>query len=159
MEIKQMLEEALQKGEFIEFLRGENGYMVEQSEFSPGAGVTDTSEILMEGIYEEYKENKEIKRIFEQGMLKMLDMTDFDVYMVTLYLLDYYFDITNDLWVFKLDNIQQILEKLKREIGKRKARIQKYGIEGPDNYDNIYAWEMLERFKFVFKRDYNIELF
>ena len=159
MEIKQMLEEALRKGEFIEFLRGDNGYMVEQSEFSPGAGVTDVSEILMEGIYEEYKENKDIKRIFEQGLLKMLDMTDFDVYMVCLYLLDYYFDITNDLWVFKLDNVQKILDKFKREIGKRKVRIQMNGIKGPDNYQDKYAWEMIERFRFVFKRDYNIELF
>ena len=57
MKIKQMLEEALRKGEFIEFLRGENGYMIEQSEFSPGAGITDVSKILSRGIYEKYKEN------------------------------------------------------------------------------------------------------
>lgn len=154
-----MLEEALRKGEFIEFLRGDNGYMVEKSEFSPGPRVTDTSEILMEGIYKEYKENEGIKRIFEQGLLKMLDMMDFDVYMVCLYLLDYYFDITNDLWVFKLDNIQKILDKFKREIGKRKVRIQKYGVEGPNNYKYKYAWEDLKMFKEVCAEDYNIELF
>ena len=158
MEIKQMLEEALRKGEFIEFLRGENGYMVEQSEFSPGAGITDVSKILSRGIYEEYKENKGIKRIFEQGLLKMLDMTDFDVYLVCSYLFFQFFKEDNGLAIFKLE-MEQILEKLKQEIRKRKVRIQMYGIKGPDNYFNKNAWEMIEGDKFVFKRDYNIELF
>ena len=158
MEIKQMLEEALRKGEFIEFLRGDNGYMVEQSEFSPGAGVTDVSDIISSGIYEEYRENKDIKSIFEQGLLKMLDMTDFDVYMVCLYLLFQFFKEAHELAIFELEK-EQILEKFKREIRKRKVRIQMYGIKGPDNYFNKNAWEMIEGDKFVFKRDYNIELF
>lgn len=158
MEIKQMLEEALRKGEFIEFLRGENGYMVEQSEFSPGAGITDVSKILSRGIYAEYKENKDIKRIFEQGLLKMLDMTDFDVYMACSYLFNQFFKEDNGLAIFKLER-EQILEKLKQEIRKREERIQRNGFVTTNKRGIKYAWDLFERLKFVFKRDYNIELF
>ena len=85
-------------------------------------------------------------------------MTDFDVYLVCSYLFFQFFKEDNGLAIFKLER-EQILEKLKQEIRKRKVRIQMYGIKGPDNYFNKNAWEMIEGDKFVFKRDYNIELF
>lgn len=150
MKIKQMLEEALRKGEFIEFLRGENGYMVEYSEFVPNAYGTDVDEILMEGIYEEYKENKEIKRIFEQGLLKMLDMTDFDIYKVCDYLMSYCFTLKHKRNIFELEK-EQILRKLSQEIQNRKLRIQRNGFVTLDNYHVIDAWRLIEDFEHYLK--------
>ena len=54
MDIENMLLRAISKQEIISFLRGEGEYMVENSQYAPGAGLTDVGKVLSKGIYKIY---------------------------------------------------------------------------------------------------------
>lgn len=157
MDILQMTYEAIEKQEIIKFLRGENEYMIEASQYAPAAELPDVGKILSRGIYRAYKDNAYIKNELEHALASMLEMADYDVYIVCLYLASQLFKEKNKLSPFEMDK-QNILKKLKGEIERRKASIQN-GIIYPNGYQNEKAWDELERFKKVFKVEYNLVLF
>lgn len=157
MDILQMTYMSFEKKELISFLRGDKEYMVESSQYAPGAELTDVGKVLSRGIYKAYKEHNFIKKEYEQALLSMLHMTDFDVYIVCLYLISQLFKEKNDLSPFKMER-KQILIKLKEEINKRELQIQ-IGILYPSGYQNKKAWEELERFNSVCKEEYELALF
>lgn len=157
MDLVEMTCSALEKNEFVKFLRGDKEYMVEPSQYAPGSGTTDVGEVLSRGIYKVYHQNPKIKQEYETALSAMLKMTNFDVYMVCLYLVDQFFDEENDLSPFLMEK-DNILLELKKEINRRKLDFQK-GIKYPNGYINNYAWVELERFNTVCKEEYNIKLF
>lgn len=157
MDILQMTYEAIEKQEMINFLRGEKQYMVEVSQYAPVAELPDVGKILSRGIYKAYKVNVYIKNEFEQALYSMLEMSDYDVYIVCLYLASQLFKEKNKLSPFEIDK-QDFITKLKEEIEKRKTSLQN-GIVYPNGYHNKKAWEELKRFKDVFKEEYNMILF
>lgn len=148
---------SLEKKELINFLRGDKEYMVELSQYAPVAELPDTGKILSKGIYRVYKEDKHIKIEYEQALLSMLEMSDYDVYIVCIYLTSQLFKEKNALSPFVIEK-QKILVKLKEEIEKRKTLIQN-GIDYPNGYQNKKAWQELERFNNVCKEEYNLTLF
>lgn len=87
----------------------------------------------------------------------MLDKTDFDVYMVCLYLTSQLFKEKNELSPFII-NKNIILKRLSEEIEKRKPNI-KNGIAYPSGYKNTKVWEELERINMVCKEEYHVLLF
>lgn len=157
MDILQMTYEAIEKQEMVNFLRGEKQYMVEVSRYAPVAELPDVGKILSKGIYKAYKVNMNIKNEFEQALYLMLEMSDYDVYIVCLYLASQLFKEKNELSPFALDK-QDFLFKIKGEIEKRKVSLQN-GIVYPNGYKNENAWNELKRFKDVFKEEYNLILF
>lgn len=84
----------------IKFLCGEGEYMVETSQYAPEAELTDVGKVLSKGIYKLYRYNDNIEQKFEESLLKMLDMSDFDIYMVCLYLMSQMFKEKNGLSPF-----------------------------------------------------------
>ena len=157
MDILEMTFIALKNNEFTKLLRGEGEYMVETSEYSPDAEVTDVGKVLSRGIYKAFKQQEEVKKKYENGLLEMLDKSNFDVYMVCLYLLSQLFKEENELSPFMLDK-KSILDKLSHEVTKRRGEIMD-GIIYPSGYKNIKAWDDLERFNTVCKEEYHIKLF
>ncbi len=157
MDVLQITYISLEKKEFISFLRGDNEYKVESSQYAPGAELTDIGKVLSRGVYKAYQENKYVKEEYEQALISMLDLTEFDVYVVCSYITSQLFKEKNDLSPFKIERTQ-LLPKLKREIDKRKLQIQN-GIMYPNGYKNKNAWEELERFNNVCREEYNLELF
>ena len=151
---------ALKKNEFISLLRGDGEYKIETSQYSPDAELTDAGKILSRGIYKVYEQRREIKKEFENSLFSMLDKSDFDVYMVCLYIMSQLFKEKNGLSPFELYK-KNIIEKLCDEIIKRKKRKKNImnGIIYPSGYTNTKAWEDLERFNIVCKEEYQIELF
>jgi hypothetical protein len=157
MDILEMTFTAFKRDEFIEFLRGDGEYMIETSQYSPCAELTDVSKVLSRGIYKAYKLQSEILNEYEKSLMLMLDKTDFDVYMVCLYLISQLFKEKNDLSPFIMDK-NTILKRLGEEIEKRKPYF-KNGIIYPSGYKNTKVWEELERFNMVCKEEYQVLLF
>lgn len=157
MDILEMTFKAIQNDQFINLLRGDGEYLVETSQYSPDAELTDVGKILSRGIYKAFKQQEEIKIKFENSLIEMLDKTNFDVYMVCLYISSQLFKEENELSPFLLDK-DNILNKLRNEIVKRKGKIMD-GIIYPSGYKNTKAWQDLKRLKTVCKEEYHVELF
>lgn len=154
MNIEQMILKAIDNNEMIKFLRGEGEYLIETSQYTQEAELTDVGKILSKGIYIIYRYDKGIKLRFEEDLLKMIDMSDFDIYMVCIYLMSQLFKEKNGLSPFKLSkNI--ILRNLKLKISEREIYI-KEGIKYPTGYVNDHAMEEIQRFRIVAKEEYNI---
>lgn len=81
MDIEKMLLNSIINNEMIFFLRGEEEYLVEVSQYAPEAGLTDVGKVLSKGIYKIYSYDDNIKQKFEGSLLQMLDMSDFDIYI------------------------------------------------------------------------------
>ena len=157
MEVYNMTIEAMQKKQLIQLLRGDGEYMVENSQYAPGAEITDVGKVLSRGIYKVFKDNVEVKKEYEESLSQMLDRTDFDVYLVCVYMVSQLFKEYNDLSPFILDK-QHILKKLQAEIIIRKKDIVN-GIAYPSGYNNKNAWTELKRFNSVCNEEYQIKLF
>ncbi len=147
--------EEMQKKQLIQLLRGDGKYMVENSQYAPGAEITDVGKILSRGIYKVFKHNTGVKMEYEKSLLQMLDQTNFDVYLVCIYMVSQLFKEHNDLSPFMLDK-QLILKKLHNEIILRKNDIIN-GIVYPSGYNNKNAWAELERFNSVCAEEYQIK--
>lgn len=157
MDVMGMTITALKKNEFINLLRGDKKYMIEMHQYEPPGFTTDVSKILSCGIYQVFRQQQEIEMEFKNSLLKMLDESNFDVYMVCLYLMHQLFQEKHGSAPFELHK-KDIIEKLHYEIIKRKKDI-KNGITCPSGYKYTEAWEDLERFNRMCKQKFQIELF
>lgn len=154
MDILEMLYKSIDRNEFIDFLRGDREYMVENSQYAPEAGLTDVGKILSRGVYKGYGESESIKTEFEQALFSMLNMSNFDVYIVCLYIMSQLFKEENGLSPFYIQK-EEIISKLNKEIYKREDKIRD-GIVYPSGYKNKAAWNEIEHFNNVCKEEYNI---
>lgn len=157
MEYTEMIFEAIKKGELGSLLRGDEGYKLETSQYAPGTEPTDIGKVLSKGIYKAYNVQTNIKESLESVLLCMLGETDFDVYIVVLYIMSQLFKEKNGLSPFKMD-MSFILPKLKQEIHKRSDGIMN-GVKYPNGFIKKSAWDEFERFNLVCKEEYGIELF
>lgn len=149
--------EAIEKDELKLLLRGDEPYRLEPSQYAPCAEVTDVGKILSKIIYKVYKIQPSIKQKVEDALLEMLSQTNFDVYVVILYVLSQLFKEKNGLSPFKL-NMEIILLNLSIEIKKRKDEFRQ-GIVYPSGFRNSNAWNEIERFNCVAQEEYDIKLF
>ena len=154
MDIEKNLLAAIEKNEIVQFLRGDGEYMIEPYECSPAAELTDVGRVLSKGVYKVYTYKKEIRKMFEESLLIMLDNSDFDIYMVCLYILDQLFNEKYGSSPFILSK-DLIITKLTRSIDKRQNTI-KGGIKYPNGYMNTFAMTEIERFRKVCKEEYMI---
>lgn len=154
MNIEKNLLDAIAKNEVIKLLRGDGEYMVEPYECSPAAQVTDVGRILSKGVYKVYMYNKEIKHIFEESLILMLDSSDFDIYMVCLYILDQLFNEKYGTSPFSLSK-NSIVDKLTYRINTRQNSIKK-GIKYPNGYVNTFAMTEILRFRKLCKEEYDV---
>ena len=154
MDIENMLLNAITSNELIKFLRGEGKYMVEASQYTPEAGLTDVGKVLSKGIYKVYAYNENIKEKFERSLLQMLEMSDFAIYMVCHYLMSQLFKEKNGLSPFVMSK-DLILEKLTLKIKERELNFQK-GIVYPNGYVNTNAITEIQRFRMISQEEYNV---
>ena len=70
MNIEQMILKAIDNNEMIKFLRGEGEYLIETSQYTQEAELTDVGKVLSKGIYIIYKYDESIKLKFEEGLLR-----------------------------------------------------------------------------------------
>ncbi len=148
---------AIEKNEVKLLLRGDEPYRIENSQYAPDAEITDVGKVLSRIIYKAYKIQPEIKETVEVELLEMLHKTNFDVYIVILYVASQLFKEKNDISPFKL-NMTTILPNIKLEVEKRMGEF-KQGIIYPSGFVNNNAWNDIERFNRVFQEEYNIKLF
>ena len=82
---------AIEKNELKLLLRGDEPYKIENSQYAPGAEITDVGKVLSKIVYKAYKIQPDVKEYIEVALLEMLHQTNFDVYIVILY-------VTSQLW-------------------------------------------------------------
>lgn len=148
---------AIEKNELKLLLRGDEPYKIENSQYAPGGEITDVGKVLSKIIYKAYKIQPDIKEDIEEALLEMLHQTNFDVYIVVLYIVSQLFKEKNNISPFKL-NMITILSNIKLEVENREAEF-KQGIIYPSGFVNNNVWNDIERFNHVLKEEYNIKLF
>lgn len=148
---------AIEKNELKLLLRGDEPYKIENSQYAPGAEITDVGKVLSKIVYKAYKIQPDVKEYIEVALLEMLHQTNFDVYIVILYVASQLFKEKNDISPFKLD-ITSILPNIKLEVENRMKEF-KQGIIYPSGFVNNKVWNDIERFNRVFQEEYNLKMF
>ena len=90
-DIKKMLLVAINKNELIDYFKGEYPYELESHEFESNILKTNTSEILLKGVYEVFisDEKVEIDKLFYKTLMALLESKDpLNIYIVARYLID-----------------------------------------------------------------------
>ena len=141
MDIENMLLNAIINNDMIKFLRGDGEYLIETSQYTPEAGLTDVGKV-------------NVKEKFELSLLKMLDMSDFDIYIVCHYVMSQLFKEKNGLSPFVISK-GIILDKLSFKINEREIYLKK-GIVYPNGYVNTSAMTEIQRFRMAGKEEYNV---
>lgn len=157
MEYTDMLFEAIRKKELAMLLKGEGKYKLETSQYAPGTEPTDIGKVLSKVIYKAYEIDSSIKEKIEETLLVMLGQTDYDVYIVILYIMSELFKEKNEISPFKM-NMECILPTLRNEISRRMDDIRE-GITYPNGFIKKYAWDEIQRFGRVCQEEYGLELF
>lgn len=148
---------AIEKNELKLLLRGDEPYKIENSQYAPGAEITEVGKVLSKIVYKAYKKQPDVKEYIEAALLEMLHQTNFDVYIVILYVASQLFKEKNDISPFKLD-ITSILPNIKLEVENRMKEF-KQGIIYPSGFVNNKVWNDIERFNRVFQEEYNLKMF
>lgn len=156
MDIMEKLVEARRKGELKGFLCGEQKYQIEPSQYAPGVQPTDVGKILSKAIYKLYQNEPEIKEEYEKALLSMIEGNSFEVYVVVLYVMSQMFKEKNGLSPFCI-NSSSIFSKLQTVLAAKKEELEN-GVTYPNGLINQYAWNDIERFNKVCKKEYNLEL-
>ncbi len=90
-EIKESLLIAYEKKELCQYFRGDYPYELENQQFESNFLKTNTSEILLKGVYEVYRTNEELRIdvLFSKILVIMLESKlPLNIYIVAKYLLD-----------------------------------------------------------------------
>ena len=103
-----------------------------------------------------YVYNKQVESIFKENLLEMLDISDFDIYMVINYLASQFFKEKNGLSPFVLAK-EEIIEKLSIKLKERESYI-KEGVLYPNGYFNTNAMQEINRLRIVLKEEYGISI-
>lgn len=156
MEYEEKLLQAIQQEEIIPFLRGDNGYKIEMSQFVPAVVPTDTGKILSRAIYKLYERRPIVKQEFETALITMLDGTLFDIYVAVLYVMGQLFKEKNNISPFKLD-FNTIIPKLQQKLRQSKDGFQGE-VESPDSFAWSGLWNEIERFDKICNEEYKISL-
>ncbi|SMC22022.1 hypothetical protein SAMN02745134_01511 [Clostridium acidisoli DSM 12555] len=156
MDYKILLDEAIKHGEILAFLRGEKQYRIETSQYMPGVEPTDAGKVLSKAIYKSYKESPEIKEIFEDALINMLNGDAMDIYLVVLYVTSQLFKEMNDIAPFKI-NKNFIIAKLQNKIAENKKLLSE-DIKLSDGFIKKGVWNNIERFDSVCNMEYGFRL-
>lgn len=157
MKYTDMFFEAIEKKELNLLLKGDKEYKIEPSQYVPSTEPTDVSKVLSKAVYKAYEIDSSIKGKVEESLLFMLEQTDYDMYIVLLYIMSQLFKEKNKLSPFKMD-MSRILPKLGEEIVNRRTNIEK-GIIYPDGFIMTVAWDEIERYRCICDEEYGVRLF
>lgn len=156
MDIMKKLVEARRRGELKGFLCGEEKYQIEPSQYAPGVQPTDVGKVLSKAIYKLYQDEPEIKEEYEKVLLSMAAGNSFEVYVVVLYIMSQMFKEKNKLSPFYI-NLSDIFSKLQTVLATKKEELES-GVTYPNGLVNKYAWNDIERFDRVCRKEYDLQL-
>ena len=155
MQIKELMLEAVKRGELIEFLCGKEEYKIELSQYVPGVLPTDTGKVLADAIYVEYEEDTTIKEKFQNALLNMVNGTAEELYIAVAYIMDVLFDEKHKIATFQMDIAELVLE-LKKALKEKKEELMNE-IIFTDGVVKKEAWKDIVRWDNVCKIKYGIE--
>jgi methylphosphotriester-DNA--protein-cysteine methyltransferase len=119
-------------------------------------GPVDAGMVLSKVVYPAYILNPDVKEEIEEVLYDMLSQTDYDVYIVALYVMSELFKEKYEITPFQMDT-EKILKRLRKELQERKTSFQS-GLKLPNGYIKKSVWEELVRFDQVAQEEYGISL-
>lgn len=153
MDYIELLHDAIKKDEIYSFLRGENRYKIEISQYVPGVLPTNVEKALSI-IYECYQEEPNVKDLFIGALGKMINGTAFDVYLSIIYFMDILFDEHHNLSTFNID-IDKMVMNIQRSIENNRSKLKRQ-FEFPDGTIKKDAWNDIVRWNKVCRIKYDI---
>lgn len=138
-----------------QLLKGNDAIEFQDSQYVTGEPV-DPGIVLSKVVYPACVLNPHVKEEVEQVLYEMLSGTDYDVYVVTLYVMSELFKEKHGIAPFKME-LGSILSQLRKELHARKESMQS-GIQIPKYGTKYSAWEQLLRYDEVCQREYGITL-
>lgn len=153
---RELMIKAIEKKEFVDFLCGTGSYKQEVSQYIPGVEPTDTDGILVDAVYEEYKTNKDVKVLFEDALVNMLNGKIQEVYIALLYFMGALFDEKHELATFQLDS-NKILPLINTVLKDRKNEMEKE-IKFENSVIVKNAWKDVVRWNKICEDKYGVNL-
>lgn len=152
----EMLSKTADHQEIENLLKGYDMKVFLPSQYEGGHPI-DTGMVLSKVIYPSYKFNPHVKGEVEEVLYEMLFKTDYDVYIVVLYVMSELFKEKHNIAPFKM-NLEKIFYQMSKELSRRKISIQD-GIRYPNGCIKTSAWDEFVRFKNVCEQEYARKLF
>lgn len=157
--IKANFKYALENNEVQKFLEGKGSYGAATHQMEINLLLTDTTNVLLKGIYAQYNEGNEndtIGNIFEITLIKMLDSNEImNIFSVSMYLLSQCRLEQRGRSPFVL-NKDNIIQKLLIKISENEKELKYYRNEELNTDINIL--EHINRIKRNLKRECNIDI-
>ena len=113
--------------------------------------------VIVEVIYAGYLSNKNIKDEFENCLMRMLDGSDFDVYLAVLYIVAQLKEERRGKSPFAI-NRKRFLDRLAAVVPERKDAFNGV-IKRPSGFSERYTWSDLVATKIYFRNKTGIDLF
>ena len=157
MDIKEKLLIAIENNEVIDFLEGKDDYKVEFHQWVSANAPTDITQIMGQGIYKLYIERPDlnIDKILENTLLEMMDLKEFDLYIVLQII---YFQLIRQKRgdaPFSLD-MEKLLRKNRESLLKNKEKMKQYKEWAGEGKENG-LWDEIVRINNLCKK-WNISI-
>lgn len=156
-EIKKSLLIAFEKNELSQYFRGDYPYELENQQFESNFLKTNTSEILLKGVYEIYCSNEELKIdvLFYEILVMMLESKlPLSIYIVAKYLLDQSRFENRNISPFIL-NKEIIISLLFNYISLEQLKLENYVDSDLNVKINLY--DEIERIVLLMKTKYGLK--
>lgn len=156
MEYEKIFIEAIDKGQIVNYLRGEWPYEIERSQYSSDVEPTDINRVIMRAVYESYKLRPEVKNIFQNALVKMLCGSVEDVYTAILYFDACLFAEKQNRAEFSLD-INKLLPEIRKAIRQNKENLASE-MEFPNGLVKKNAWNNIMYFNSNYIDEYGFDI-
>ncbi|WP_443663755.1 hypothetical protein [Clostridium sp.] len=142
MDVEKLVLNAIQNNKFIEFLEGKEHMDIgHSSHFSNLPVPTDWPDILENGIYKIYKDGCEydIKKIFEDSIIDMLDRKAFDIYCAIELWYMQFENEKNDDSPFTLN--KELIVNIRNSMSKNKKELERfYEWQGRNEEEGMWGY-------------------
>lgn len=143
--VKENLLNALEKNEFIAFLKGDFPYAVQFHQFTPANLPTDFEQVLSNGIYILYEEYPDIniKGKLEEALIEMRGQKDIDIYLAVNIFFEHILNETYGASPFEICK-ERLIPVIKEKLKIHKETLKKcFEWEGMGKEQGM--WEDIQR--------------
>ena len=157
MDYEKMFYDAIKKGDFLKYLKGEWPYEIECSQYMSDIQPTDINQVLMRNIYASYIKMPNIKVELENALRILLNGSAVQVYTAILYFDACLFAEKQRRAAFQIDR-DHLIAYIQNGIIKNEEDLKKE-IEFPNGLVKKCAWNNLMYFNKSYQKDYGFKIF
>jgi len=151
MDYNNLIRKALEKNEILQLLRGEKGYEVLVSEFSPDIFPTDINTILINCFYKQNGKIEGINDIFVENLAKLIEGEASDLYTAILYFDACIFQEEREKATFKIKK-ELLADDIRKAVNKQQKQL-KDSIVFPNGMIKQIPWKNIENFNKYYEKN------